>query len=412
MIFLYDFIIQIYTRLQEAAAYFHPKAKLRTRGLKNQKPAVKKLAEKNTNCIWMHCASLGEFEQGRPLLEKIRKQQPNTCIVLTFYSPSGYEKQKNFYAADYVFYLPNDTKKQAKQFIESIRPNIAIFVKYEFWFRHLQALSKSAAEIYLIAGIFRKNQIFFKAYGRFFRNILRFFKHFYLQNQQSANLLSSIGFSNHSIAGDPRFDRVLEIAKQNEPVEGIEEFKAYKTLIVAGSTWPPDEKLLADFAKSHPEIKIIFAPHEIQPDKIKHLEAQLAGKTIRYSNIQNTQREKADYLIIDNIGMLSKLYQYADICYIGGGFGAGIHNVLEAAVYGKPIIFGPNHRKFSEALELKKVNAAFAIQTQDELKELLEELLKDPSEIKETAAKQSKAYCLSMAGSTNKIYESIFSNQQ
>jgi 3-deoxy-D-manno-octulosonic-acid transferase len=408
MSFLYDFSIQVYFLLLKAAAYIHPKAKLRLTGLKQQKEKLKELAKKDTKTIWMHCASLGEFEQGRPLLEKIREQQPDACIVLTFYSPSGYEKQKNYYAADYVFYLPEDTKKQAEQFIRSVRPQIAIFVKYEFWYRHLQALHMADADIYLIAGIFRKNQIFFKSYGKFFRNILNFFKHFYVQNRQSADLLSSIGYENYSIAGDPRFDRVLEIAQSKEPVEGIANFKADKKMIVAGSTWRLDEKLLAHFAKKHRDIKIIFAPHEIHPDKLGQLEALLEGKVARYSKLKSEQAQKADYLIIDNIGMLSKLYRYADVCYIGGGFGAGIHNVLEAAVYGKPVVFGPKHQKFSEARELKKVKAAFAIHNQQELTTQLKKLLKEPSPLRETAVKQSEEYCRSMAGSTKKIYHSIF----
>lgn len=407
MSIIYDAVIFIFRIFIRFAAPFHAKAKLRRQGLQRQKEQLASIPGKQAQTIWMHCASLGEFEQGRPLLEKIKTNNPETRIVLTFFSPSGYEKRKEYLHADYVFYLPDDTKKNARRFIQAIQPDAAIFVKYEFWYRHLQALHKHRSKIYLIAGIFRENQIFFKTYGKFFRKLLNFFTRLYVQDEASLKMLKNIELQKITVAGDPRFDRVLEIAEKAEPIKTVQKFLSGKPLIVAGSTWPHDEQFLTRFAENRPDVQIIFAPHEIHSERIQQLEKMLPCKSFRYSAVQEMPEPEVDYLIIDNVGMLSKLYRYADVCYIGGGFGAGIHNTLEAAVYGKPVVFGPKYKKFSEAVDLHKRGAGFPVSNYKQLENCLKKLLFGNAEYRKQVGQKAEEYCREMAGSTNKIYQSI-----
>ena len=407
---VYDLLIHFYSYLICFAAFFNTKAKQRVQGIKMQKERILAFDKGKRECIWMHCASLGEFEQGRPLLQKIKNEKPETSIVITFFSPSGYEKCKNYAVADEVFYLYDDTKKNAAFFVNNINPDKVFFVKYEFWYRHIQAIYKTEAKLFLIAGIFRQNQVFFKFYGRFFKNILRNFTHFYLQNQNSSNLLASIELTNTTVCGDPRFDRVASVASQKKEINGISEFKTESTVLIAGSTWKPDETLIADFLKKKKckeNLKIIIAPHEISEDRIRFIENIMPGNIIRYSARTKEKLINAKILIIDNIGMLSHLYRYADICYIGGGFGAGIHNSLEAAVFGKPIFFGPKYSKFSEAVALIEKNAAFSITSQSEFYTELEHMLQS-NDARRKASENAASYCKSMTGSTNRIFTDVF----
>ena len=362
---LYNLLIFLYVKLIQLFALNNAKANQWTIGRANwQSKLAKGLSSRKSKTIWIHCASLGEFEQGRPIIESIKKIYPETFILLTFFSPSGYEVRKNYALADFVCYLPADTPKQAKQFINIVQPELVIFVKYEFWLNMLEVLKQKNIPVLLTSAIFRENQIFFKWYGGLWRNALHGFKHIFVQNQESATLLASIQLENFSIGGDTRFDRVVEIANQFIAIPQIEKFCNKKSVLVAGSTWPTDEILLSKLANAFPNWKMIVAPHEIDEIHLSNLEKSFQ-QSCRFSgliNLSEKELESIQILIIDNIGMLSKLYNYANICYVGGGFGSGIHNVLEAAVYGKPVLFGPKFHKFDEAKALIKAGGAFTIQ--------------------------------------------------
>jgi len=362
---LYNLLIFLYVKLIQLFALNNTKASQWTTGRAYwQSKLAIGLSTRKSKTIWIHCASLGEFEQGRPIIESIKKNYPETFILLTFFSPSGYEVRKNYALADFVCYLPADTPKQAKQFINIVQPELVIFVKYEFWLNMLEVLKQKNIPVLLTSAIFRENQIFFKWYGSLWRNALRGFKHIFVQNQESATLLASIQLKNFSIGGDTRFDRVVEIANQFIAIPQIEKFCNKKSVLVAGSTWIADEILLSKLATAFPKWKMIIAPHEIDENHLSNLEKSFQ-QSCRFSaliNLSEKELESMQILIIDNIGMLSKLYNYANICYVGGGFGSGIHNVLEAAVYGKPVLFGPKFHKFDEAKALIKAGGAFSIQ--------------------------------------------------
>ncbi len=369
--------------------------------------------EDRGNLVWMHCSSMGEFEQGRPLLEAIGKAFPSKKILLTFFSPSGYEVRKNYTGAQYIFYLPLDSEKNARAFIESTMPALAIFIKYEFWYYYLAELGRKNIPTVLVSGIFRKEQPFFKNYGGLWRTMLKNFSHFFVQTEESVALLSSIGFDkNVSLCGDTRFDRVIEIAEKFEPVPEIERFCAGHRVLVAGSTWPEDEEALDHYANTNPAIKFIIAPHEIHEDHLKQME-KLFRHNIRYSEYLNPGEEPqtANVLIINNIGMLSRLYRYADITYVGGGFGGdGIHNILEAAVYGKPVIFGPEHDKFREALDLIDDGGAITVESAIELEKILDQLFGDAEELQKRGNVAS-SYVFANAGATKKILDHIQENR-
>ena len=362
---LYNLLIFLYVKLIQLFALNNTKASQWTTGRAYwQSKLAIGLSTRKSKTIWIHCASLGEFEQGRPIIESIKKNYPKTFILLTFFSPSGYEVRKNYALADFVCYLPADTPKQAKQFINIVQPELVIFVKYEFWLNMLEVLKQKNIPVLLTSAIFRENQIFFKWYGSLWRNALRGFKHIFVQNQESATLLASIQLKNFSIGGDTRFDRVVEIANQFIAIPQIEKFCNKKSVLVAGSTWIADEILLSKLATAFPKWKMIIAPHEIDENHLSNLEKSFQ-QSCRFSaliNLSEKELESIQILIIDNIGMLSKLYNYANICYVGGGFGSGIHNVLEAAVYGKSVLFGPKFHKFDEAKALIKAGGAFSIQ--------------------------------------------------
>ncbi|HEX6426369.1 MAG TPA: glycosyltransferase N-terminal domain-containing protein [Niastella sp.] len=375
---------------------------------------------------WMHCSSLGEFEQGRPVLEAIKQQYPNTRILLTFFSPSGYTVRKNSSGADYVMYLPMDSKANVRKFLNIVQPDLAIWIKYEYWFYYLTELKKRHIPLILVSGIFRKDQPFFKWYGRLHWYMLESFNHLFVQTQNSKQLLGTIGFTNNvSISGDTRFDRVVQIAEQFTPIDPIEYFCGNNTVIVAGSTWSEDEEELDHYANTHPEIKFIIAPHEINEEHLKEIE-KLFKHSVRFSKLSvpgsspvpvprnrplESEKPKPNTLIIDNIGMLSKLYKYATITYVGGGFGDdGVHNVLEAAVYGKPVVFGPVYEKYVEAVELVEAGGALVINTALELEETLNDLLTNTNAY-EASCEAARNYVYNNKGATEKVMQFIQENR-
>lgn len=338
--------------------------------------------------IWFHAASLGEYEQGLPLIEKIKDKFSSHKIVVTFFSPSGYEVRKNNTVADVTVYLPLDTKSNAKQFLDLVHPEMVFFIKYEYWPNYLKALKNRNIKTYLISGILRENQAFFKWYGGFYRNALKTFDYFFVQNEKSKNLLQNIGFNNVKISGDTRFDRVVSILERDNTLNFIEEFKDNKTTIVIGSSWPKDEELLVKYINNSSEnVKFIIAPHNIKSEQIQELKNSIAKKTILFSEHNEVRASRDlslrqfDVFIIDTIGILTKIYSYADIAYVGGGFGnPGIHNILEPATFGIPIVIGPNYSHFAEATALVNMDGCISIQNQIQLNEAFNSLLQNEDE--------------------------------
>lgn len=400
MLWIYNIGIAFYAILLKFAALFNHKAKLFTSGRKNIFQEIALKVDPKDQPIWFHFASLGEFEQGRPVLEAIKARQATQKIIITFFSPSGYEIRKNYALAE-VFYLPLDTASNAKKFIELVNPKQAIFTKYEFWHHYFNALSQRNIPLYLISGIFRPNQAFFKWYGGFYRAILKNITHFFVQNNESVSLLNSIGLTNVSLAGDTRFDRVYENAQNPRKLALIEEFCGSSNVFIAGSTWLPDEKLLVQLIGKHPDWKFIIAPHEIGETHIQEIE-NLFTNAMKFSTYSS--QFTAQTLIIDNIGMLSSLYQYAKVAYIGGGFGTGIHNTLEAAAFGLPVIFGPEYHKFQEAKDLIAIGAAKSISNTKELLNAFEDF-----KANEKSAIAAKEYVAQKKGATQLILEKISS---
>ncbi|MEE1271778.1 MAG: glycosyltransferase N-terminal domain-containing protein [Bacteroidales bacterium] len=372
--------------------------------LKGEKECFDRLQNLNSGdkVAWFHCASLGEFEQGRPLIEEVKKQFPEYKILLSFYSPSGYESKKDYALADYVVYLPNDTKSNAKKFVKKVNPDLIFFIKYEFWYNYISALK--GRRLFQVSLILRQNQYFFSWYGKWFAKQLKNFEHFFVQNQQTATLLNKIGYKNITISGDTRFDRVMTIANNAKSFTEIEKFcKGNQKIILAGSSWLADEKIIQQAVKNL-DIKLIIAPHVVGENHINEIQ-QLFPEAILYSELANNDK-KSNVLIINCIGILSNLYQYCDIAYIGGGFGVGIHNTLEAATFGKPICFGTNYHKFQEAIDLINLKAAYSISNQEELKQVLETLLNN-EKIYNQSAKASKDYVKTKIGACKKIIEHL-----
>ncbi|MEE0882188.1 MAG: glycosyltransferase N-terminal domain-containing protein [Bacteroidales bacterium] len=372
--------------------------------LKGEKECFDRLQNLNSEdkVAWFHCASLGEFEQGRPLIEEVKKQFPEYKILLSFYSPSGYESKKDYALADYVVYLPNDTKSNAKKFVKKVNPDLIFFIKYEFWYNYISALK--GRRLFQVSLILRQNQYFFSWYGKWFAKQLKNFEHFFVQNQQTANLLNKIGYKNVTISGDTRFDRVMTIANNAKSFTEIEKFcEGNQKIILAGSSWLADEKIIQQAVKNL-DIKLIIAPHVVGENHINEIQ-QLFPEAILYSELANNDK-KSNILIINCIGILSNLYQYCDIAYIGGGFGVGIHNTLEAATFGKPICFGTNYHKFQEAIDLINLKAAYSISNQEELKQVLETLLNN-EKIYNQSAEASKDYVKTKIGACKKIIEHL-----
>lgn len=393
------------------AAPFHEKAALWVKGRKNIRKQIAQLRRKDERLVWFHAASLGEFEQGRPVMEALKEAEPSTKILLTFFSPSGYEIRKNYAGADYILYLPADTPANARFFIEQLKPDAAVFIKYEFWYNYLHELHKHQIPTYLISAIFRPGQPFFKSWGTLHRRMLRFFTRLFVQDEESVQLLGSIGIQNVQRTGDTRFDRVKQIAEAAKEIEKVKQFCNGHPVVVCGSTWPPDENILTDYINNTSgSYKWIIAPHEIGESHIKTILEKCKKKTVRYT--QNTV-SFADYevLIVDCIGLLSSIYRYGQISYIGGGFGVGIHNTLEAAVYGIPVIFGPKYQKFHEAISLIQAGGAFSIGNGEQLREVLDSLIQTPV-IAETAGQKALAYVESRLGATAIIIKELTHQQE
>jgi len=402
---LYHFFIFFYSLGVRIASLWNPKARLWVKG-RNKFPEITSGKEQR---VWMHCASLGEFEQGRPLLEKIREQYPGTKIILTFFSPSGYEVIKNYKGADHIFYLPMDRRVNASKMIDTIQPHLVLWVKYEFWYFYLTKLKKRNIPLLMVSGLFREGQPFFKWYGDIWRKMLESFTYFFVQNEASQELLETVGIKNNvSISGDTRFDRVIEIAEKFEPNPLIENFCGDSKVIVAGSTWEEDEEEWTHYVKSHPEIKFIIAPHEIDTENLKDVKKEFP-ESVFYSELASRgEPPVTNVLIIDNIGMLSKLYHYADITFVGGGFGEdGIHNVLEAAVYGKPVLHGPEYEKFAEAVELVETGAGIPFNNALELEKILDQLWSDEA-LLAAKGEMAKQYVYSKTGATKNIMNYIY----
>ncbi|QEC40327.1 3-deoxy-D-manno-octulosonic acid transferase [Pseudobacter ginsenosidimutans] len=412
-LFFYNIFCWLYRSGIRLAALWNPKARLWTKGRVNWFEQIRTQFDNPAHqWIWMHCASLGEFEQGRPVLEALRAQYPQHKILLTFFSPSGYEVRKDYKGADLITYLPMDSKANAMKFINLVNPKLVCWVKYEYWYYYLTILKKKQVPVLLVSGIFRPDQPFFKWYGRLHQYMLESFTQLFVQNEASRQLLNSIGFKKVTVNGDTRFDRVVEIANGFQPLPAIEAFCGKYPVIVAGSTWDADEEELDHYANTHPELRFIIAPHEIDAPHLHDIE-QLFKHTIRYSEWSKTLQAdpSVNTLIIDNIGMLSKLYHYATITYIGGGFGKdGVHNVLEAAVYGKPVVFGPVYDKFIEAAELVQAGGGISIETALELEEEFNELLQNTTAY-EKAATAAARYVASKTGATNAVTTYIQENR-
>ena len=377
MLFIYSIIVVLASQLVKLLVLFSPKIRLFVEGRKGVFSSLKSKIKTNDRTIWFHAASLGEYEQGLPVMEAIKLKFPNHKIVLTFFSPSGFEVRKNNTVADVTVYLPLDTKKNAATFLKLVHPEMVFFIKYEYWPNYLNELKKLNIKTYLISGVFRENQMFFKWHGGFYRNALKTFDSFFVQNESSKKLLQSIGFTNVKIAGDTRFDRVVSILERDNLLDFIEQFKNNTTTIVVGSSWPKDEKILVNFINQNSvNIKFIIAPHNIKTEQIQELQQAITKKTVLFSEKENKNLADFDVFIIDTIGILTKIYSYADIAYVGGGFGnPGVHNILEPATFGVPIIIGPNYSHFAEATALVNIEGCISISTQNELNETLSSLI-------------------------------------
>ena len=406
MLLFYRLFILLYASMLRIASLFNPKAKLFVDGRKDLLLKIKaQMGNELRPRIWMHCASLGEFEQGRPVLEAIRAQYPQYAIVLSFFSPSGYQVMKKYKGVDYVYYLPLDTASNAKQFVLNINPELAIFVKYDLWYYYLLELNKKKIPAILIDAIFRNQQGFFKWYGGVQRQMLQLLTHIFVQNQQSVELLRAINVYNTTVAGDTRFDRVLSVAQSVSSIDKIEQLSKRFKLLIAGSTWAEDEELLATILPSlPPDWKLIIVPHDVDEPRILSVEKLFRGRIKRWSEWQDNNLDK-QVLVIDTIGLLLKLYRYGNMAWIGGGLGkGGVHNVLEAAVYGIPCAYGPVHYKYQEAIELIENNAAVCCNTAEQFKEFYIKLLNDDS-FSEAYSTAAKEYVVSRGGATPVIID-------
>lgn len=409
MIYIYNFSIRIYWLVIAIAAAFNSKAKLWLQGRKKWETTYADLFKHmGQHSVWFHCASLGEFEQAKPLIELIKNHKPSTNIIISFSSPSGYENRKHEPLASAVIYLPIDTANNARNLINLINPSQVFFVKYEFWYHYIYTLFQQKVPIYLLSGNFRKEQLFFKWYGGFYRRILTFFSHIYLQNSSSASLLESISITRYSVQGDTRFDRcwIQTTSPKHYPI--IESFIQRQFCLIAGSTWPDEEKLLLDLHKLYPQIKIIIAPHEISRSSEI---ASTFSSAILYSNCEKATglTSTSNILIIDKIGMLAQLYQYASVALVGGGFSGQLHNILEAAAWGKPVIYGPNTYKFPEGDALVHKGGGFKVSSCEDLVEIIKRLYNNKDQLLH-AGNNAKEFIISGVGATERVYKDVFTN--
>ena len=400
----YNLAISLYEFAAKVAALFSSKPAKMLEGQKRAFMYLLNNLDPYDKHIWVHAASLGEFEQGRPLIERIRKDYPKYKIVLTFFSPSGYEVRKDYKGADYVCYLPFDTPDNAMMFVRIVKPVVAYFIKYEFWRNYLRELHKNDVPAYSISSIFRPNQIFFRWYGKSYREVLHCFDHFFVQNEESKKLLFSAGVTFSTVVGDTRFDRVLDIQAAAQPLPLVERFKGDALTLVAGSSWGPDEDIIISYFNAHPEMKLVIAPHVVSDSHLKEIESKLKRPFVRYTQATEESVQQADCLIIDCYGLLSSIYRYGEISYVGGGFGVGIHNVLEAAVYGIPVIFGPKNKKFREARHLLEQKGGFEIRNSLDFETLMNRFLSDKAYL-QTSGKAAGDYGKNNSGALEKIME-------
>jgi 3-deoxy-D-manno-octulosonic-acid transferase len=433
VLLIYNFFIRLYVLGIRIASLWNSKAREWISGRKNLFDALKKKIGNNDRTIWFHCASAGEFEQGKPIIEEIKRLYPSHKIVVSFFSPSGYSAAKKYDYADIITYLPVDTRKNAKQLVELIKPELVVFVKYEYWYHHLSAVAFQHIPLLMVSAIFRQKQLFFKPYGKFYRQLLFLFRQIFVQDTDSLELVKASGIEHCSVSGDTRFDRVKKIADNFSEIPFLKEFIGESKVIIAGSTWNADEEILAVYVQKNP-VKIIIAPHEIKRDHIRKLQ-QSFPDCLLYSELKkifargevqtnsiwnsiNEQQERdlqiklanAKTLVIDSFGLLSKIYYYATVTYIGGGFKSGIHNTLEAVVYGKPVLFGPKYNKFKEAKDLIAEGAAFCVTNADELKTRMDRLFNDPAELS-NAGDAAKNYVEKNTGATQKVIQFIQENR-
>ena len=405
---MYHIIFYIYEFGVFIASFFSAKVRKMWRGERDAFRVLKEKVEPDAYYAWFHAASLGEFEQGRPIMEEYRRIYPERKILLTFFSPSGYEVRKDYEVADIVCYLPIDTPTNARRFLRTVRPKVAFFIKYEFWYNYMHILRHRGVPVYSVSSIFRPDQIFFRWYGYEYRNVLNCITHFFVQNEQSKELLHSIGIDDVDVTGDTRFDRVMQIASQSKDIPVVETFKDSKKVFVAGSSWLPDEEIFIPYLNAHPDWKVIIAPHVIDEEHLKQIEALLQGrKVLRYSVAQGRSLEElrqAEVLIIDCFGLLSSIYKYGEVAYVGGGFGVSIHNLPEAAVWSMPVIFGPNNKKFKEAYELKTCGGGIEIAGAEDFRNIMDEFAADQDKLAK-ASQAAGEYVKTHSGATEKLLQ-------
>ncbi|WP_080054182.1 3-deoxy-D-manno-octulosonic acid transferase [Spirosoma aerolatum] len=402
---LYNAGILVFQQLVKLAARFNPKARLWNEGRRDWAEKLTVMLAGNTSpVVWFHAASLGEFEQGRPVMEAFRKTYPAYKILLTFFSPSGYEVRKNYDGADYILYLPADTPSNARQFVEIVKPQLAFFIKYEFWYNYLRELNRAAVPTISFSAIFRPDQLFFKPYGGFYRSLLRYFDHILVQNQESLDLLKQLDLKQCTLAGDTRFDRVAQVAAAKQEIPLAQRFKNNQLVLVVGSAWPEDMHVIIPFLNAFDKpLKAIIAPHEIQEAEIEQWRTLLKKSSIRFSQASAADASRAEILFIDNVGMLSSLYQYGEFAFIGGAFKQGLHNILEAATFGMPLFFGPAYSKYQEAVDLVAEGAAFPVSTTTELMTAFSRQYSNPAE----AARISRQYVQRNIGATAKVMQVV-----
>lgn len=409
---MYNIIMYIIQLGVAIGSIFNDKLRKMWQGEQDAVQTLRKKVEPDADYIWFHAASLGEFEQGRPLMEQIKKSYPQYKILLTFFSPSGYEVRKNYEGADIITYLPIDTVGNARQFLRTVRPVMAFFIKYEFWYNYLHILQYRGIPAYSVSSIFRPDQVFFKWYGRGYGRVLKCFTRFFVQNEESKKLLESIGIHDTMVVGDTRFDRVLQIKEASKLLPIVERFvkgtpEDPKKVFVAGSSWQPDEEIFLKYFNNHRDWKLIVAPHVIGEDHLKFIFSLIKDKkVVRYTQATEDNVAEADVLIIDCFGLLSSVYHYGDVAYVGGGFGVGIHNVLEAAVWGMPVLFGPNNKHFAEAQGLLQSGGGIEIED-NETFSLIMSQLSDGSAYYDTCGQEAGAFVQSLAGATKKVLSSV-----
>lgn len=406
--YVYNVAIALYAIGVWVVSLFSRKVKKMWQGERDAYRILEDQVDAEAKYIWFHAASLGEFEQGRPLMEEIRRSHPEYKILLTFFSPSGYEVRKNYEGADIICYLPLDTIRNARRFLRTVRPVMAFFIKYEFWFNYLHILKHRGVPTYSVSSIFRPNQVFFRWYGRRYARVLTCFTHFFVQNEESKQLLNSIGIQGVTITGDTRFDRVLQIKEVSKQLPLVADFVGHDhpKVFVAGSSWPPDEDIFIPYFNRHKDWKLIIAPHVIGEDHLKDIIAKVKGKVVRYTEATKAELEDADCLIIDCFGLLSSIYHYGTVSYVGGGFGVGIHNVLEAAVWDIPVVFGPNNSHFQEAQGLIGAQGGFEISSSEDFDALMQRFDMDAEFLKASGEEAGK-YVQSRAGATAKVMQSV-----